>query len=102
PPVDGAPHPAVPPPPYPPGPRRRGRPAPARALARLHEEPGHRPHGRVEEARARGTPPAREAVLPPAPRRGRADPGGRSTADARGGEAAADGPRVRRSRVGAA
>ena len=52
--------------------------------------------GGVVAARARGAPAAREAVLPPAARGGRARAVGRSAADARGGRPPAGRARLRR------
>ncbi len=58
--------------------------------------------GRVGAARARGAPPAREAVLPAAARGGGAGAVGRPAADARRGRPAAGGARLRRPGAGAA
>jgi hypothetical protein len=77
-------------------PRRRGRPAPARPLARASGRTRSASSPRPGGGTARGAPPAREAVLPAAAQRRRPLDAGRGAADAGGGRAAARGARLRR------
>ena len=78
-----APDPAAPAAPHPRRARRRGVAAPARPQHGLPQGPGRDPRQDLAAPPARGAPAAREALLPAAADRGRADPRRRGAALAR-------------------